>query len=313
MKHTKKITIIILALFLITQFIGLFVINQYSSQRVINGQVVNVTAKILPYGMQPQPPQTSNPNSAFGSILISFILAIIILYALTHIKAKRVMKTWFFIVTILALGITFTAILPNVGYAPWIGLALAIPLAISKVYRRGILSHNLSELLIYPGIAAVFVPLINLRWAIVLLLVISAYDMWAVWKVKIMQKMAKYQMEEVKVFGGLFIPYVDKKQKEKLKKLRKQIKEKKITKEQAEKKGVKVNAAILGGGDMAFPLVVAGVVLKTWGFWPATAIIIGALVGLGGLLTFSKKKPYPAMPFISAGIFVAMILTWIIK
>ena len=86
-----------------------------------------------------------------------------------------------------------------------IALVIAIPLAIGKIYKRNFIVHNFSELLIYPGIAAVFVPLLNLTSIIILLILISIYDMWAVWKSKIMQKMAKFQMNELKIFGGFYV------------------------------------------------------------------------------------------------------------
>ena len=310
MKHNVKITIIILSMFLVTQFIGLFVINEYATQKYIDGEVVDVNAsKVLPYGMEvPEIEGEDNENyeGKFLSLLIAFVFAIALLFLLTRFKAKYVMKTWFFLVTILALGLAFTAFLPSIKYASLIGLALAIPLAIGKVYKRNFIVHNFSELLIYPGIAAVFVPLLNLTTMIILLVIISLYDMWAVWKSGIMQKMAKYQMDELKIFSGFYLPYASKKQKEKIRKWRKE-------KEDLSKKRMKISVAILGGGDVVFPIITAGVVLKTWGIWPAIGIIFGALFGLAALLMFSeKKKFYPAMPFISGGIFLSMLISWLI-
>lgn len=291
-------------MFLLTQFIGLFVVDTYTQQRTIDGKIVELESKSLPYGMQIPEDQNQSKENNFISILISFVIAVAIIFLLTHIKAKIVMKTWFFFVTIIALGISFTAFLPKSNYAHWIGLALSIPIAFLKIYKQSFLAHNFSELLVYPGIAAVFVPLLSVKTVIILLVLISIYDMWAVWKSGLMQKMAKYQMDELKIFGGFFIPYMSKKQKAKLKKMKKST---------LKKKGVKINAAVLGGGDIIFPIITAGVILNTWGVWQAIAVIIGALVGLGSLLIFSnKKKFYPAMPFITSGIFLAMILSWIL-
>lgn len=313
MKHNPRITAIILAMFILTQFIGLYVVDTYSTQRVVDGVATQVNAtKQIPYNMGADLETSEEYNTSFSSIFFSFIIAFLIIYALTKIKAKKVMKGWFFIVTVLALGISLTAILPSFKYVSIFAILLALPVAFSKIFRQGILSHNLSEMLIYPGIAAIFVPILNLKWAIVLLVLISLYDAWAVWKSKIMQKMAKFQMEELKVLAGFMIPYASKKERAKIKKIREQLRTNKITKEQAEKKKVNVKLAILGGGDVVFPIIVAGVVLKTWGILPAIGIIIGALVGLSYLLFFGKKKFYPAMPFISAGIFLAMFVTWLI-
>jgi len=66
--------------------------------------------------------------------------------------------------------------------------------------------------------------------------------------------------------------------------------------------------AILGGGDVVFPIITAGVMLVNFGFWPALFVILGATLGLSYLLFFaSPKKFYPAMPFITLGIFLGML------
>lgn len=315
MKHNVKATIIILSMFLVAQFIGLYVVDSFASERNIDGEIVPVLdSKTLPYGMHiPEIEEEKDYGVTFSSIVVSFVIAILILFLLTRVKAKFVMRIWFLLVTILALGISFTAILPAVKYASLIALVLAVPLALGKIYGRNFLLHNFSELLIYPGIAAVFVPLLNFWTVIILLVLISLYDMWAVWKSGIMQKMAKFQMDELKIFSGFFLPYVSKKQKEKIKKIREKIKKKKISEKELKKKGIKVNVAILGGGDIVFPIITSGVILKTWGIFPAILVIFGALIGLGLLLIYSKKKKfYPAMPFITAGMFLAIGISWLI-
>ena len=45
--------------------------------------------------------------------------------------------------------------------------------------------------------------------------------------------------------------------------------------------------AILGGGDVVFPIITAGVMLKTLGFTSALLVIIGATLGLTYLFFFS--------------------------
>ncbi len=79
------------------------------------------------------------------------------------------------------------------------------------------------------------------------------------------------------------------------------------------KKKVSVHVAILGGGDVVFPIITAGVMLKTLGLIPALLVIAGATIGLITLLLLAeKKKFYPAMPFITMGIFIAIILSYLI-
>lgn len=293
-------------MFLLTQFIGLYVINQYSPIKIIQGQVTNSTTNIsLPYGMETPEIQQQDFLTMLPSIILAFVLAILIIFLLTKTKADIILKIWFFVVVVLALGISFNAFLGGkIQYAAWIVLILAIPLAILKMFQRNFIIHNLTELFIYPGVAAIFVPILNIWTLIILLIAISIYDMWAVWHSGIMQKMAKYQMNQLKIFSGFFIPYVSRKVKMSLKKL---------SKSQLRKKKIKVSVAILGGGDVVFPIIASGVMLKTLGLIPAIMVIVGAFLGLTCLLLFAeKKKFYPAMPFISAGIFLAVILSYLL-
>ena len=101
------------------------------------------------------------------------------------------------------------------------------------------------------------------------------------------------------MFAGLLIPY----------KLTKLSLPKKAVKKTAKISKVpqKVRTAILGGGDIGFPLIFAGIVLKELGLWQSLIIPFFATLGLGMLLWKSKeKKFYPAMPFISAGCFLGL-------
>ena len=307
MKHNLKITLVLLGMFVLTQFIGMFIVHHY-----------NVLGNELPYGMET--PEVQSPNdfytSFLPSILIAFVIAVVILILLIKFKLAFILRLWFFFVVMIALGIFFKTFLPVGNYTGLIALVLALPFAIIKVYKQNILIHNLTELVIYPSIAAVFVPILNVWTAILLLVLISVYDMWAVWRSGIMQKMAAYQMNELKVFGGLMIPYLSKGQKIKIKKLR-ALKKKDPKKFERTHKNTKfkVNMAILGGGDVVFPIITSGVMLVNFGFWPAFFVLLGATLGLTYLLLFSSpKKPYPAMPFITVGIFLGILasLPWIL-
>ncbi len=295
MKHNLKITIFLLLMFIVTQFIGIYVVNHYIER---DNQ--------LPYGMSPPEPEKESDfyTTFLPSIIIAFIIAVTALFLLIRFNAEFVLKLWFFLVVVIALGIAINSLLPDFQNSSLVVLIAAIPLAFFKIFKRDLLVHNITELFIYPGIAAVFVPLLNIFTVIILLVLISLYDIWAVWHSGIMQKMAKYQITKLQVFSGFFIPYISKKIREKIKKMRK--KEIKGTK-------IKVNLAILGGGDVIFPIITAGVMLKTLGLGPALLTTLGATLGLTYLFFYAKKKKfYPAMPFISAGIFLGMIISYVI-
>jgi len=295
-KHTWKITTILIIMFLVAQLIGLFVINFYTNND-------------LPYGMQP--PEEMQTDLSLVSIIIAFAIALSLIFLLTKIKARWLLRLWFFAVIIIALGIALSAIFFNLSpkYIMYISLIIAIPLAFFKVFKQNFLIHNLTELLVYPGIAAVFVPILNIWGIVLLLIVISLYDIYAVWHAKFMQKMAKYQINHLKFFAGFFIPYADSKERKKIKALKQKYKNKKIPNSVIKKKKIKVSLAILGGGDVVFPIIAAGVLLRSSGLIPALLVSLFATIALLILQILAKKgKFYPAMPFISAGIFVGMIL-----
>jgi len=285
MKHNIKITTILLLMFIFTQIIGLVVISIYQG-------------KILPYGMQPP---EMKPEVSFSSIIISIFLAVSLVFLLMKIKATWIIRIWFFSVVAIALGLTFNAFfqkfLPN---AAAFALAVGIILSYLKIFKRDIIIHNATELFIYPGIASVFVPMLGI-WSIsILLVLISLYDIYAVWHSGIMQKMAKFQIRELRLFAGFFVPYMSKKQLEQAKK--------------SKQKKVKVSIAILGGGDVVFPIMAAGVMLIAYG-WIA-ALLVSSFAAIGLLYLFIKAEKgefYPAMPFISAGCFAGMLVFYLLR
>ncbi len=113
-----------------------------------------------------------------------------------------------------------------------------------------------------------------------LLILISIYDMYAVWKSKHMIKLAKFQSKN-NVFAGFYVPYTIHKWKNAARR--------------------KVKTAILGGGDVAFPLLFAGTVLKEAGIVSIIISVFATLAVLFLLLKGKKDTFYPAMPFITAG------------
>ena len=316
MKHNLKITAILLSMFVIAQLIGIYVINAdpFTVQKEINGTVQEVDNSYLSWINPPEVKTQGEFTSLFVNIIIAFLLAIAILILLMKFRVSVFLKIWFFLVVSIALLLSFLALMKLLPFEinariPFIlPLLLAILLASLKIFRRNFLVHNFTELLIYPGIATVFVPLLNVWTIIALLILISVYDIWAVWHSGIMQKMAKYQIDTLKVFSGFFVPYVSKKVKQQIGRWKKTL-----SGSQLKKKKIKVNVAILGGGDIVFPIITAGVMLKTLGFGSAFFVIAGATLGLAYLFVAAeKRKFYPAMPFITAGILIGILASYLI-
>ncbi len=288
-------------MFIVTQIIGLYINQHYLAEE-----------NNLPYGLEPPQVTDETAVSFLVSLIISFVIAILLVIALMSIKYAWIMRTWFFVVIVLGLGITINAFMSKIAYPnSWIiALIVAAILGYFKIFKRDIFVHNVTELLIYPGISAIFVPIFNIWTIIILLIIISLYDIWAVWHSGIMQKMAKFQINKLKLFSGFFVPYADKEARDKIALLKQKYKNSKIPESVIKKKKIKVNLAILGGGDVIFPIIAAGVALKTFSsIWASVFVIIGATIALFYLFLFSKKKKfYPAMPFITAGIFLGLLI-----
>ncbi len=286
MKHSMKMTMILLGLFLVAQFIGIGIIYQYIDHTVTEETGVT-TFRELPIGERPPVHETTS----FIPIIIAILIGTGLLLLLVKYKLNWIWKGWFFLAIVIALTVAWGAIM-----ASWIAFILAIIFGIWKVWRPNVLVHTFTELFIYGGLAAIFVPLLNIISASVLLVLIALYDAYAVWKSKHMITLATSQAS-ANAFAGFMIPY----------------KLGKLTKKKSKTKKVVVKTAILGGGDVAFPLLFAGVMLKQLGVWQAFVIPFFAALGLGILLWKSEeKKFYPAMPFISGGCFLGLGVIWLI-
>lgn len=301
MKHTLMVTLILVAVFFVSQIIGLAIVNKYVAETVVNettGEVVNVTYADLPFEMQrPVVEESKSYIFILGAVLIGTLLVLLLI----KFRGFRLWKIWFFFAVALCLTVAFAAFIPSI-----LALALGIAIGFWKIYRPNFIIHNVSEVFIYGGLAAIFVPIMNLYAVVILLILISIYDAIAVWQSKHMVKMAKFQTE-AKVFAGLSIPY-------KMTSLKqKKHSKKKGAKEKSGEEIVTVRSAILGGGDIGFPLLFAGVLMKSLGFLKVIIVPAVVTIALFLLLYFAKKdRFYPAMPFISAGCFVSLGILYLI-
>ena len=313
MKHDLKITAILVLIFVLAQVIGLVLINMDISEvKVVDGKIT-ITHEETSLGPRPEVTELG----AFAYIAIGLLTGTLLVLLIIRLKKITLWKAWFFIAVFLAISLALGVLMNN-----YLALAIALTLAILKVAKPNIFIHNLTELLMYAGIAVFLVPLLNIIWAAILLVVISLYDVYAVFKSKHMVRMAKFQTKS-QVFAGLFIPYTPKKhgigaRSEKIAESFEPAKDFKAgTKIKIQKKN-----AILGGGDIAFPLFFTGVAMenllmqglpKTAALYQSLIITLATTIALALLFIFAKKdKFYPAMPFITAGCFVGYILLLLI-
>lgn len=315
MKHTFRVTIVLLILFLISQVTGLVVVDQYidKERSIAEGETV---WKALPY-RQERPPVEKTGSLIF--IVTAIIIGTALALLLIKIGFWWLWRIWFFFAIWLCVAFALSAF-----FNQYIALGIALVLAALKLFKPNVIVHNLAEIFVYAGIAAILVPIIKYLWVAVLMLaLISAYDYWAVFKSKHMVLLAREQAKR-RMFAGLLLPYAGETKRIKPKKL----KEKKIkvprkmlekAKAEAKKKGRKTikihtyQTAILGGGDMAFALLFTGVAMRYVGFWHAMIIPLFTTAALGYILFKGKKdKFYPAMPFISAGCIVGLAAAYMV-
>ena len=289
MKHTLKVTVALVSFFLMSQLVGLLIINQYiDHEKSIEKK--EIIMKPLPYNIER--PEVENQSTSFIYISVSIFIGTILVLLLVKFNKPLIWKIWFFATVWLTLAIAFAAFINNI-----IAAVLALAISILKLYKPQIIIQNISEVFIYGGLAAIFVPIINLFAAFMLLIVISIYDFIAVYKTGHMIQMAKFQSKS-KVFAGLVIPY----EKVKIPTEGKSLK--------TSAQGKKSKVAVLGGGDIGFTLIFAGVVMKDLmlketilaGFLKTSVIPVFVSIALLILLIKGQEnKFYPAMPVLSLG------------
>jgi presenilin-like A22 family membrane protease len=301
MKHDWRITALLVTIFFISQLVGLHIISQYVDieQTAATGKtVVNAENYVI------APPEVENENWSWIPIVLAVLIGTGMVLLIAKFRLFAFWKIWFFLSVLIAL---FHAFSPYVfeffqkvyplSYTSSFVVTLVFAAYVGwlKMASNDIFIHNLSEIFIYGGIAALFVPWLNVTAAIVLLIFIALYDAYAVYKSKHMIDLATFQAES-RLFAGLFIPKTTQA----------------ISKPVALKpsKQGKSTHAILGGGDIAFPMLFTGSVLKyTNDFGAALIITVCATIALLILFMLSREgKFYPAMPAISAGCFVGLAL-----
>ncbi len=287
MKHSVVITAILVLMFLATQYVGLYVISAYVDVEKTK-ETGTLTWQSLPSiaGYQLERPPLEESTS-FVWIISAIIVGTILILLLIKWQRWNLWKLWYFLAVTMCMTVAFGAFVQN-AFAAGLGVILGA----WKTMKPNAIGHNQTELFIYAGLAAIFIPVINRTAMWILLVVISLYDMYAVWQSKHMIAMAQFQSKSG-VFAGLLVPY-------------------KLGKPGTGKLAKNVKAAVLGGGDIGFPLLFSGVVMKTASFSQAAIIPIFTAASLLFLLYLGKKdRFYPAMPFISVGCLAGyLFLLW---
>jgi presenilin-like A22 family membrane protease len=304
MKHTLQITLLMVLIFFLSQVIGLYALSANTNVTQTPGGEIIVEHQDTAIGERPD----IQGLETFAYVIVAILIGTGLILLLVRFRKIKIWKAMFFFAVWMTCYITLGVFIDYIS-----ALVICFFLAFFKVWRPNIWAHNLTELFIYAGIAIIFVPLLDIVWVTLLLLAISAYDMFAVWRSGHMVSLARFQTKS-RAFAGVMLSYSVRAH-EKIKKTAKGPKAKtKVAEEKMETRN-----AILGGGDIAFPLIFAGVVMdgmiwsgviKSAAFIYALIIPVVVALTLFAMLMLAKKdRFYPAMPFLTAGCLAGYCIT----
>lgn len=320
MKHSIKITSFLVLIFILSQIIGLIIVNNYVSYET-EGEV---EYKELPLNIER--PEMED-NFVWMYIISAILIGTILMLGLIKLKATFITKLWFFLAITIALTIAFNVFINSRN-----AFIIASIISLIRIIKPNFIINNFSEIFIYGGITAIFHNVLSIKVAIILLIIISIYDYIAVYKIKHMVTLAKYQTSQ-NLFAGAMIPYQifnksdSKKMKEKnnknnqcktkinfqIFKIREIFNPNKINSKKQNTKKTKPNknkkTAILGGGDMAFPLFFAAAIMKEYNILISLITVFTTTLALIYLFVKSEKnKFYPAMPYLTIGCLVGYLI-----
>lgn len=218
----------------------------------------------------------------FTDLILLFILFGAIFFISRH---KRVARFSFRLFLILIVFSGTQVLLGTFLPSPW-ELAAATLFALIFFIGVNVLVHNLGIILGISGIAAVFGLSISVEFGLILLAVLSFYDIVAVYLTKHMVTLARSMVEGGAIFGFL-IPF--------------EFKGFFYGQKQA-KAGLGENFMILGSGDIGLPLIFVSSLVK---ISLASAIITAVFSMLGLFLTHLlffnqvKRRAMAALPPIA--------------
>ncbi len=322
MKHNKIITLTIIFFFILTQLLGIIVLEKVKTQNNTQNNFYNF-----------EDIQTSFDWNIIIAIMLGLTIGFLLMKIIIKTKQKNL---WIILYYYITYTLLYTTINVFINKTSSIIITLTL-LLIKNLKKTPQIIKNFIEILFYPAFALLFSPILTPISGIIVLILISFYDMYMVWKSKEMIKLAEFQLNTK--FTGILIEYEDKeKQKEKEEKTTR-IKENKITKierkntkeqknkettktkEKIEKTNLQKNSqnfnvrkAILGGGDLAFTTMFTGTIYLNLGIKLAILTIIFSTIGLTYLFLKSEKgKMYPAMPYITFFTIIPTITYYIIQ
>ena len=304
MKHSWKITLFFVALFLVSHVLGLFLLSNSVSFSIDDSGQKVIAFKDTFVGERP----VMSDLESIIYLAVGVAIGTLVLLFFAKKKKQNWWRIWFLVAAWMTITVSLQALFGSDSF--WLS-ALAAILALWKVYKPNMIVHNLTEIFVYTGIVLIFVPMFSVLSMFIVLILVSIYDAYAVWKSKHMITLAKFTRD-----SNLFPGFTLRNKQEDVEKIA--IKASSVVSSNTSKGKV----GILGGGDVVFPLLFSGAIFVNLlkkgmslnvAFLFALIVSLFAALGLFLLFYFSKKdKFYPAMPFLSAGAFIGYFVALVL-
>lgn len=232
-----------------------------------------------------------------GQFIISFLFATLFFLILIKTKHGTALFRFIFLVALFA----GAQVIFRVWVSQELSIAFAFLLVIARYVFPRVIIHNFAIIIAITGIAVNLGMNINPPEAIFILIAISVYDFMAVYVTGHMVSMLKGTISMGTIFA-MIVPQNLRDMAEKVSNVGKE-KEKNFLNPSLQKRETGHDFVYLGGGDLAFPLVMVVAALKI-GLYSAIITAAGALVGLLALnILFAsqkERKPMAALPPLAA-------------
>jgi len=263
MNHIARIV----AMFLMAQFIGLFVGIQLIGN--VEYQDLNVTPNQQP----------SDVGNSFIFLVYVVVVAVAVVLIIRYMKwAATLFRVLELVMIFITSSLVFFVILAylNVQYAYEITLAISILLVVLKfAYPR---VKNVTAIISSAAVGALFGFSFDIIPTILFVFLISLYDVISVFVTKHMVYMAK-EMRRMDLSFTI------------------SSREKRYVREKGKRKEEEFSVE-LGSGDMAIPLMLAVSVYRSFGLIDSLAVVLGSALGLVVVLYYVTRKRVflPALP-----------------
>jgi len=237
------------------------------------------------------------PQISFPQFILNFLLAtLFILLILRFVKFEKEKGTIFKILFILAVSLGGLLFLET-----WLPEHLSLIFVFVLIFwwlkKPSVLIQDLLIVLGIAGTGSILGLSLNPLMVIALLIIFSIYDFIAVYKTKHMVRMAKAMLESRAILAIVIPPNIF------------------GFRESLEKIQPGGKFLILGGGDIAFPLIFS-VSLIPSGIFNSLIVALFSLIGLFASFWFftkqKERKPIPALPPIAFFSIIGYLITKIL-